>query len=336
VNDLAVRLAALDPEAGAALQVIAYFDRLVEGRAGLQPIVRGAAVLTGSPARLVDEGRHVHVRVDPDGRAGTVDGPPDAAWLSTPVDAAGSAVLWIERAGPPSTVDAMVLERAAAAARAVLDRTRGRAQSVVGDPASTEVLLDPEAPVEARQAAARRLGLPLAGLARAIALPGGVASVEAVAADGGAAVQRAAGRVGVGPSVPVLALPGSWSAARTALRLTAAGTEDDPGPTVVHADELGGLALLAAVVDPADPPVPDVVALGRAAAAAPWMLSTLDAVVANVSLRTAAAALRVHHSTLQDRVVHAEHLLGWSVREPAGRLRLHLALALRRLHRPPV
>jgi DNA-binding PucR family transcriptional regulator len=41
--------------------------------------------------------------------------------------------------------------------------------------------------------------------------------------------------------------------------------------------------------------------------------------------------LRVHHSTLQDRITHAEHLLGWTVREPAGRLRLQLALALRRL-----
>jgi DNA-binding PucR family transcriptional regulator len=51
------------------------------------------------------------------------------------------------------------------------------------------------------------------------------------------------------------------------------------------------------------------------------------------SLRAAATALRVHHSTLQDRISHAEPLLGWNVREPHGRLRLQLALALRRLHR---
>ncbi len=34
-----------EPDAGAALRVIAYFDSLVEARAGLQSIVRGAAVL---------------------------------------------------------------------------------------------------------------------------------------------------------------------------------------------------------------------------------------------------------------------------------------------------
>ena len=92
--------------------------------------------------------------------------------------------------------------------------------------------------------------------------------------------------------------------------------------------ELGGLALLA---DHAGEAVPDVRALDHAAAAAPWMLSTLYAVSAASSLRGAAAVLRVHHSTLQDRITHAEHLLGWTVREPAGRLRLQLALALRRL-----
>ena len=53
----------------------------------------------------------------------------------------------------------------------------------------------------------------------------------------------------------------------------------------------------------------------------------------SISLRAAATTLRVHHSTLQDRITHAEHLLGWNVREPGGRLRLQVALALRRLQR---
>ena len=50
-----MRLAALDPDAGAALRVIAYFDKLTETGAGLEAIVRGAAVLAGCPARLADE-----------------------------------------------------------------------------------------------------------------------------------------------------------------------------------------------------------------------------------------------------------------------------------------
>ena len=64
MQELVGRLAQLDPDAGAAVKVIAYFDRLVEGRAGLEPIVRGAAVLAGCAARLVDEDRRVQVRID--------------------------------------------------------------------------------------------------------------------------------------------------------------------------------------------------------------------------------------------------------------------------------
>lgn len=119
------------------------------------------------------------------------------------------------------------------------------------------------------------------------------------------------------------------------MRLTAEGTEDDPGPRTVYADELGGLAILAEATGPGTTPIPDVKALEQAAAAAPWMLSTLSAVATTTSLRTAATVLQVHHSTLQDRIIHAERLLGWPVREPQGRLRLHLALALRRLHHHP-
>ncbi|MYZ41173.1 PucR family transcriptional regulator, partial [Streptomyces sp. SID4917] len=72
--------------------------------------------------------------------------------------------------GPPNGVDAMVLERAAAAARDVLDRTRGRAPSgsPAADPASVEVLLDASAPAHARWQAAVRLGLRDTALARAV------------------------------------------------------------------------------------------------------------------------------------------------------------------------
>ncbi|MER7970518.1 PucR family transcriptional regulator, partial [Streptomyces sp. NPDC096080] len=63
MRELAGRLTAVDPDAGAAVQVITYFDRLAVDRAGLESLVRGAAVLAGCPARLVDDGRRVRVRV---------------------------------------------------------------------------------------------------------------------------------------------------------------------------------------------------------------------------------------------------------------------------------
>ena len=69
VRDLAVRLAALDPEAGAALRVVAYFDELAAGRAGLHAVVRGAAALTGTTAGFRDERRHLQVRIDAGGHS---------------------------------------------------------------------------------------------------------------------------------------------------------------------------------------------------------------------------------------------------------------------------
>ncbi|MDX3113346.1 helix-turn-helix domain-containing protein [Streptomyces scabiei] len=329
MKELAGRLTALDPDAGAAVQVIAYFDRLAESRAGIEAIVRGAAVLSGVPARLVDPERLVRVRVEADGTRRDTGVPPDPAWPSAALTPGGAPALWLERADArPSVVDAVILERAAGAARLVLDRTRGRAP--LDDPALVETLLDATAAEPARLHAARRLGLDPAAAFRAVAVPDSPPRV--LPADIRHAV--AVGRAGVGPAAPLTGLPRSWAAARTALRFAAEGTAQDPGPRVVHADELGGIALLADLVTPGTEPGPDVQAVEAAAADAPWLLATLHAVTATASLRAAAVEANVHHSTLQDRLAHAEHLLGWPVRTPQGRLRLHVALTMRRLTRP--
>ncbi|MFN8198677.1 MAG: helix-turn-helix domain-containing protein [Nakamurella multipartita] len=331
VKELAGRLAALDPDAGAAVQVIAYFDRLVDGRAGLEAIVRGAAVLAGCPARLIDDERRVRIRMTATGVRQDDSSAPDPQWLHRPLSADGPSALWLERPGPAGPVDLMVLERAGNAARGALERTRGRAAASSPDPALVETVVDAAAPVDARRHAARRLGLPVDGRARALARPGGPATVHAVPPAGASAAVT--GRAGLGPAVAVLDLPSSWADARTALRFTADGTEQDPGPRIVDFADLGGLALLAATVGVGTEPVPDVRRVERAAAAAPWVLATLDAIATTASLRAAATALTVHHSTVQERLTHAEHLLGWSVHDPQGRLRLQLALVLRRLHR---
>ncbi|MEO6087416.1 MAG: helix-turn-helix domain-containing protein [Umezawaea sp.] len=319
MEDLVGRLSALDPDAGAALKVIAYFDRLVEGRAGLEPIVRGAAVLTGCAARLVDADRGVALRVDATGAVRLSDTPLDPAWLNAPLHPGGPPALWLERPGPAGPVEAMVLERALTAARGALARTRGPAPA---DDLAT--VLDAAVAESARLRAARRLGITTR--ARAVALHGGQAKVLTSDQD------LPTTRSGIGPLVPTTDLPTSWTAARTALRFTAAGTEQDPGPHVVHANELGGLTVLAAATTPGTAPIPDVQALERARSTAPWALATLVAVATTPSLRTAATTLVIHHSTLQDRLTHVEQLLGWSVRTPPGRLRLQLAIALRRLH----
>ncbi|WP_020134986.1 PucR family transcriptional regulator [Streptomyces sp. 351MFTsu5.1] len=333
MKELAGRLTALDPDAGAAVRVIAYFDRLSESRAGLESLVRGAAVLAGVPARLVDVERRVRVRVEADGTRRDSGAPPEAGWPSAALTPGGAAALWLERTeGAPSVVDAVILERAAGAVRLVLDRTRGRAP--VDDPALVETVLDAAAPEAARVHAARGLGLDPGGTARALAPLGGRPLVMTGRADTETLTGRTGtGRVGVGPEVPVPELPRSWAQARTALRFTAEGTAQDPGPRIVHADELGGVALLADLVAPGAEAPPDVRALEAAGASTPWLLTTLDAVVSTASLRAAAAGINVHHSTLQDRLSHAEHLLGWPLRTPQGRLRLQLALTMRHLTR---
>ncbi|MDX2994075.1 PucR family transcriptional regulator, partial [Streptomyces scabiei] len=187
MKELAGRLTAVDPDAGAAVRVIAYFDTLAEARAGLEALVRGAAVLAGCPARLVDAERHVRVRVETDGRRHDTGPPQDPGWPSAPLVPGGAPALWLERAGggEPSVVDAVILERAAGALRVVLDRTRGRAPlSPADDPALVETVLDPSADEGARLHAARRLGLddratrvravaPLGGRPRVLRVRGG-------------------------------------------------------------------------------------------------------------------------------------------------------------------
>ena len=336
MDELAGRLSALDPDAGAAVRVIAYFDRLTESRAGLEALVRGAAVLAGCPARLADPERHVRIRVEPDGTRKDADPdlPPDAAWPHVPLTPGQPATLWLERIGstertevtPPSVVDAVILERAAGAIRQVLDRTRGRAYA--GDADLVEAVLDAEADEQARLLAAHRLGLDTVDPGarfRAVAEFAGRARVLTADAD------LPSGRLGVGVAVPVLDLPHSWATARKALRFTAAGTAYDPGHRVVRAEELGDIALLEKLVEPGAELPPDASALGVALADASWMLVTLHAVATTASLRAAAAEINVHHSTLQARIAHAEALLGWSLHTPHGLLRLHIALILRHL-----
>jgi hypothetical protein len=342
VKDLEVRLAALDPDASAALRVIAYFDKLAEAGAGLQAIVRGAAVLTGYPARLAGGERRLSVRVEPDGSDRPAASPPDPSWLQASVeptgdaDSADGAGLWLECPGPPGPVEAMVLDRAAVAARAVLSRTRGRAPDrMANDEAAVEVVIDPGASPAARRYAARVVGLTGVPLIRAIALADRTRVVPTICPEPMVAELLASDgrRAGIGTATDLDGLPASWTTARLALRLTAEGTNADPGPRCVRYEDLGALALLAENVSFATPVIPDEFALDRAAVAAPWMLETLHAVAVSASLRAAAGALLVHHSTLQGRIEQAERLLGWPVRDPAGCHRLYLALALRRLRR---
>jgi hypothetical protein len=323
--DLAERLAVLDPDASAALQVVSYFDELTGRRAGLQAVVRGAAVLSGCTARLIDEQRHLMIRVDREGVIRPADTPPLDAWIHHAVAVDDTAQLWLEAPGHATEIQAIVMERAAAAARGLLSRTRSRLPERA---ASLEVLIDASVPASDRSLAAKRLGLSPAERYYVAAFGGGSFTVL----PAGGHVDTDGRRVGVGRTTALDKLPASYESASRALRLTAEGSEEDPGPRVLRADELG---VLLAVADLAEAigPIDDVHALEHASALVSWTLITLDAVANTSSLRAAAATLHLHHSTLQERLNQIESLVGWSVRHPQGRFRTQLALLFRRVQR---
>ncbi|CAL9357262.1 hypothetical protein SUDANB121_00601 [Nocardiopsis dassonvillei] len=319
MRELLGRISALDPQAGDAVKVIDYFDRL--HGTGLEPVVRGAAALSGHPAALADPDRALSLRALPDGRlTRTPLPPPDPAW---PHAAAGTALLWLETPGPAGPVLGMVLERAAVAVRDHLDRAPAPAAVPLA-----VLLTDPARPGDERLAAARRAGLRPDTRRAALAPRGGPVRLLAPGEDPGAV------RAGLGPAVPVADLPASLADARRALRFTAAGTGTDPGPRLVAAVDLGALLPLADTVAPGDAPPPDVAALERLARTSTALIALADAVAAAPSVRAAATALGLHHSTTQQGLERLERLLGWSVRTVTGRLRLQVALCVRRLHLP--
>jgi hypothetical protein len=340
MQELVARLSALDAEAGAALKAITYFDKLNEGRVGLETLVRGAAVLSGFPAGLSDPERHLNLRVLPDRSVVASQDALDPAWVTIPLFDEAAGMAWLETT-KPRAIDELILERLVVCVRVVLDRTRRRV--VKDDAAALEVLLDSKVTEAVRLESARRLGWAPASRVRALAVfpesdlkcaaeIGGVCAFLEPAVPG-AAAQRPEGRIGVGRSMPVLQAWRSWEQARVALRFTAAGTADDPGPRTVRYSDVGTtVAALADTCGP-DTDVPeDVTRIMRAAESAPWLLETLYHVVMHSSLRAASGAAHLHHSTLQDRVAQAEQLLGWPICEPYGRFRLQFALIVHKLH----
>jgi hypothetical protein len=134
----------------------------------------------------------------------------------------------------------------------------------------------------------------------------------------------------------------SWREARLALRFAedaalCTGPWLHGGP-LVRWDDLGGYAALADHVSPeAISDVPDVRALDRLAAGrgGRLIIGTLHAVCMTDSIRTAGAAMHLHHSSVGARLQRAEEELGFCARTAAGRGRLALALTLRHLRDHP-
>ncbi|MGA1835989.1 helix-turn-helix domain-containing protein [Herbiconiux sp. 11R-BC] len=159
----------------------------------------------------------------------------------------------------------------------------------------------------------------------------GAAPASRTAASGvrsSAARASAAEVAGIGVAATAVGLDESWQTALIALKMTG------PLEPVVRADELGVVLLAARMseaAEPGRPAHPDVAAIGRAIGRDPKALDAFDALVHSESVRSAAALLGVHHSTLQARTAELSEALGFDLRTSAGRVRLSDALRLHRL-----
>jgi len=153
--------------------------------------------------------------------------------------------------------------------------------------------------------------------------------------SGGAIPDSGAAVAGLGGEAAPLEARRSWRQAQLALRFAVPGSASaaDSGEPLVEYDGLGSLALLAEVAAERLRADPDVAALDALAATRTGALdvATLEAFCRTGSLRQAAAALHLHHSSVAARLAHVEQATGWRLDSPDGQFRARFALLARRL-----
>jgi len=336
MRELIGRLDVVDDDAASALRVIAHFDGLVDERASGPAMVRAAAALAGCPAAWHDSDSGVTRRVDPAGRplgpAGWQGG-----WPRVTLDTGRDGAVWLERSDEPGPLDRLILERLGKA----LDTTAGPRADTGRVAHAVRVACDPDLTVAERRPAVETLGLAGSVTVWAVRPPSVSLSARRQAAVDGVAVVLLnpldtapvlppSTRVGSAPAV-VDDLPRGLAHARIALRLS--GFPAVP-IGISRYEDLGGLASLAELVTPEQAlTAPDVAVLERLLPQHPWLAETVAAVVRHGSMRQAALALHVHHSTLQERLTWLEGRLGFPPLGGPGRERLALALSLWRIAR---
>ncbi|MBG0826622.1 helix-turn-helix domain-containing protein [Planomonospora sp. ID67723] len=338
---LAERLSHLDSQAGGVIRVVMFYDTLMRRRVDLPALARASAGLAECVAGIRLHGTGRSIRFSPDGRQ--TSAPPSPASSTAPItlDEEEIGTVWLERPGPPSPLDEVLLDRLAIAAGAVVERY-GPARTTMADPALIELVISSDSDEAARARALQLLGfaadLPVRVVAVRSRLPldqiGGLVCPArlvkaAPIADAGVilatTVDPARFPAGVRAGIGAADSPDrSWREARTALRFTT------PRQPVVHYDSLGAIALLAQIPQDAARDNTDVAAITRMAGN-PEDLETLDAYCVTGSLRRAADLLHLHHSSVARRIEQLGRTLGIDLTEPTGLTRARLALTAWRL-----
>ena len=364
------QLSDLDGEAERGVAIVEFFDQLLLHRADLESLVRSTATLAGCTAGAVDERLCQAFRLDLDTGILLAEyplvlsggAPVHRASIEVGTDRVGT--VWLEGDSSERPWQELILERMAVTAASIHERMRAvhaNDEGGLADPGIVELLLGRATNEVDRARAAGLLGLLPGAEMRAVALlassPLGAelpAIKSLVAAETGGRVIGAAltGQLGVllvpGVEPPCVRLPGravaavgppatsvtverSWREARRAVRF--AGMSHT-WPRWLRAEDVGSMNLLAEIPPDEALAQPDVVAIARLAggSGAEVLLTVLEYFCLFGSMREAAAAAHMHHSSAAYRLQAASRILSFDVKSPLGRRRAEHALLLWRLH----
>lgn len=343
------RLQALDPEASESLRVIAFFDALTESNAGVESLLRAAAMLGECSVGLRVDASGRTTLADSTGRMErrSIEVPRDL--LTKPVGTDEPRTVFLDRAPERLQAnDELLLERLGLALRQNYERSQNPSTR-----AALEILIDTEEASPARYEACTRLKLDPHSKYRIEAMPFDVAAVSSTyaaavftprgllrvelragsdpeqmaqvhAEAGGGVVNKS--RRGVGYEAVPNELPGSFTSALAALGITS------PRRPRVSADEFNGILESLSNLDPdcetssAGQGIEqqDATRFIELLADRDWARETIDVWVEGRGVRESARALGVHHSTLQQRVAALSGGLGYDIAGFPGSLRVQL------------
>ncbi|MEV5069596.1 hypothetical protein MRBLMI12_001172 [Microbacterium sp. LMI12-1-1.1] len=334
MRELIGRIAVTDDDAATALRVIAHFDDLADRGASSSTLLRAAAGLAHAPVGMHHGGTARTVRVDPPGATTSPSGLPDSSWPREVVDRSRAISIWLERSGAPGPLDQLILERCAQALRVSLG-AGGRAASL---DELMQVVCDPQASEPERSDALEKLGVGEPTIVHSasarVTADGPTAQVDGawvVLTPAGHSVRgrRPDTRIG-SASVHKGDVPTALVNARVAEALSVHPVHG--GPSWVVFEELGALADIAGAITPEMArDSSEVRTLELLRAERPWVPQVIQQLAAGATLRAAAQATHVHHSTMQDREAWLEIKLGYQLRTPPGRERATAAWAMWRI-----
>jgi hypothetical protein len=327
MHELIVKLEELDSELAMAVRVIDHFDHLVAERASVPAHIRAAAALAGCSAGYRDSGRRMRYRYSPTGESLPPVGGED--WDRAQVPGHSGSFVWLERIESAQPMDALIVERLIHAIQAL-----GSSGTQRDGEALLRTVCNPEAAPAERLAASQKLGL---SRDVTVVVASAATSPLYVRLDGhtvsllvdSTSIPRGC-RAGTSLASDPLEIPDAVANAMVALRL--ADQVGGFGPSVVEFERLGSLAAVAKqFTREAAAVVEDVRRLDHALVSRPWVIDTLQVVLAEPSVRQAAKTLYVHHSTLQERLAWLGRNLGFGTSDPSGVQRLAVALLLWRI-----